>query len=279
MERKIAMVTMRKIMAQVLPVALLMWSMSIPASEEEWEVRIVASTPGGAENRLYFGQMPDATDGYDSRYEVRAILSGDIEAYFPHAEWDVLAEHFWRDIKAPDQMKSWVFEVDTALSGVDIMLKWNPVKLPEGYAVELTDMATSDVIDMTSHGNYYYTNSGPRQFSINTKAPDVAVFLNSPSGLDGAWGENNTVIHLIWNDNSEGESGFMLERKAPGEQWTLVALLDANTTSYSDYTVAPPNAEKKSKNNKNNNKVMYLYRVKAYNSLTESEFSNTKPVK
>jgi hypothetical protein len=286
MERKIAMVTMRKITAQVLPLALLMWSMSIPASDEAWEGRIVASTPGGAENRLYFGQMPDATDGYDSRYEVRALLSGDIEAYFPHAEWDVLGEHFWRDIKAPDQMKSWVFEVGTALSGVGVMLKWNPLKLPEGYAVELTDMTTADVIDMTSEGNYYYTDTGPRQFSINTKAPDeadvgdVAEFLKSPSGLDGAWGENNALIHLIWTDNSEGESGFMLERKSPGEQWTLVDMLDANTTSYSDYNVAPPTDEKNSKNNKNNNnKVMYLYRVKAYNSLTESEFSNTKPIK
>ncbi len=271
------MVTMRGTMERMFLAVLLAWSTSIPASAEEWEAQIVASTPGGAENSLYFGQKPDATDGYDSRYEVRAILSGDIEAYFPHAEWDVLAVLCWRDIKAPDQMKSWVFEVDTALSGVEIMLKWNPLKLPEGYAVELTDMATYDVIDMTSQGNYYYTDSGPRQFSINTKAPDVAVFLKSPSGLDGAWGDNNTVIHLIWTDNSERESGFMLERKVPGEQWTLVALLDANTTSYSDYTVAPPTDEKKN-NNKNKNKVKYLYRVKAYNSLTESEFSNTKPI-
>ena len=166
------------------------------------------------------------------------MLGGDIEAYFPHTEWGVLAEHFWRDIKAPDQMKSWVFEVDTALSGVEIMLKWIPSKLPEGYAVELTDMATYDVIDMTSQGNYYYTDNGPRQFSINTEAPDpdVPEFLEAPSGLEGSWGENNTVIHLIWTDNSEGESGFMLERKVPGEQWTLVAWLDANTTAYSDYT-------------------------------------------
>ena len=90
----------------------------------------------------------------------------------------------------------------------------------------------------------------------------MAVFLKSPSGLDGAWGENNTVIHLIWTDNSEGESGFMLERKVPGEQWTLVAWLDANTTAYSDYTQAPPTDEKKKNKKKKNNKVIVLYRVK-----------------
>ena len=45
---------------------------------------------------------------------MQALLGGDIEAYFPHAEWDVLAQRFWRDIKAPDQMKSWVFEVNIA---------------------------------------------------------------------------------------------------------------------------------------------------------------------
>lgn len=273
------MITMKGSVARMFLAVLLASSTSIPASAEEWEVQIIASTRDGAENSLYFGQKPDATDGYDSRYEVRAMLGGDIEAYFPHAEWDVLAEHFWRDIKAPDQMKSWVFEVNTALSGTETILKWNPLKLPEGYAVELTDMAQNTVIDMTSQSEHnYYTYSGPRQFTINIKAPDMAVFLKSPSGLDGAWGENNTVIHLVWTDNSEGESGFMLERKVPGEQWTLIALLDANTTSYSDYTVAPPTDEKKNKKN-NNNKVQYLYKVKAYNSLTESEFSNTKPIK
>ena len=268
------MMTMRESMARMFVALLLAWSTSIPAVAEEWEAQIVASTPGGAENRLSFGQKPDATDGHDSRYEVRAMLSGDIEAYFPHAEWGVLAEHFWRDIKAPDQMKSWAFEVNTVLSGTEIRLKWDPSKLPEGYSVELTDMATYTMVDMTSQGNYYYTDTGPRQFTINTKAPDIAVFLKSPSDLEGAWGENKSVIHLTWTDNSQGESGFMLERKAAGEQWTLLAWLDANTTTYSDYDVAPPSDGKK-----NNNKVIFLYRVKAYNSLTESEFSNTKPIK
>jgi len=268
-------------MARMFLAVLLAWSTSTPASAEEWQVKIVASTSDGAENSLYFGQKPDATDGYDSRYEVLALLGGDIEAYFPHAEWDVLAEHFWRDIKAPDQMKSWVFEVNTALSGTEIMLKWDPLKLPDGYTVELTDTAQQAVINMTSQSEHYYytySGSGPRQFTINTKAPDnapdTAVFLKSPSGLDGAWGENKSVIHLIWTDNSEGESGFMLERKVPGEQWTLLARLDANTTFYKDYPLVLPTDDKKNKN-----KVMFLYRVKAYNSLTESEFSNTKPIK
>jgi len=88
----------------------------------------------------------------------------------------------------------------------------------------------------------------------------MAVFLKSPSGLDGAWGKNKL--------------GFMLERKVPADLWTLVARLDANTTAYSDYTLAPLTDEKKK-----NKKVIVLYRVKAYNSLTESEFSNTKPIK
>ncbi|WP_207063198.1 hypothetical protein [Motiliproteus sp. SC1-56] len=268
------MITMRGSMARMFLAVLLAWSASIPASAEEWEVEIVASTPDGAENSLHFGQKPDATDGYDSRYEVRAMLGGDIEASFPHAEWDVLAEHFWRDIKAADQTKSWVFEVNTALSGTETTLKWDPLKLPEGYVVELTDMAQHTVIDMTSQSEHHFsTYGGPRQFTINTKAPDMAVFLKSPSGLEAAWGENNAVIHLIWTDNSEGESGFRLERKVPGEQWTLVALLDANTTAYSDDTLAPLTGGKK------NNEVIFLYRVKAYNSLTESEFSNTKPIK
>ena len=266
------MITIRGSMARMFLAVLLAWSISIPALAEEWEVQIVASTPGGAENSLYFGQKPNATDGYDSRYEVRAMLSGDIEAYFPHAEWDVVSEHFWRDIKMTEQMKSWVFEVKTALTGSQILLEWNPMKLPEGYTLELTDMTTYDVIDMTSQGNYYYNDTGPRQFTINTKAPEKAEFLEAPSDLDGEWGKNNSEIHLIWTDNSEGELGFMLERKVPGEQWAVVAWLDANTAAYSDYDILTLPTKKKKK-------VIVLYRVKAYNSLTESEYSNTKPIK
>jgi hypothetical protein len=273
---------MARMLAAVPLIGILAWSTSTPAWAAQWEVTIVASTSDGAENSLYFGQKPDATDGYDSRYEVRALLNGNIEAYFPHPEWDVLAEKVWRDIKAPGQLKSWVFEVNTALSGTEIMLKWDPFKLPEGYTVELTDMAQQAVIDMTAQSEHYYqiySVSGPRQFTINTKAPEPELepepeFLEPPSSLDGVWGENKSVIHLSWTDNSEGESGFMLERKAPGEQWSLLARLDADTTSYSDYPLVLPADDKKNKN-----RVKYLYRVKAYNRLTESEFSNTKPIK
>ena len=258
-------------MARMSLAVLLAWSASIPASAAEWEATIVASTPDGAENRLTFGQMPDATDAYDSRYEVRAILGGDIKAYFPHMDWENIAKQLWRDIKAPDQMKSWDFEVESALDGIDIRLQWDPSKLPEGYAVELTDMATYAVIDMTTQNNYYFTSYGPRLFAINTKAPDIAEFLESPSDLDGFWDENNTAIILTWIDNSVGESGFMLERKSPGDEWMLVTLIDADTTSYSDYNIATTYQEKRG--------VKYIYRVKAYNDLTESGYSNTKHFK
>ena len=54
------MVTMSGTMERMFLAVLLAWSISIPASAEEWEAQIVASTPDGAENRLYFGQKPDA---------------------------------------------------------------------------------------------------------------------------------------------------------------------------------------------------------------------------
>jgi hypothetical protein len=69
-------------------------------------------------------------------------------------------------------------------------------------------------------------------------------------------------IDLAWDDNSNNETGFRLERKTGtgGTYSQLGGDLPANTTTFSDTTVDP--------------NTTYCYRVKAFNAGGESAFSN-----
>ncbi|MFA5795455.1 MAG: DUF2341 domain-containing protein [Candidatus Brocadiia bacterium] len=69
-------------------------------------------------------------------------------------------------------------------------------------------------------------------------------------------------ILLGWTDNSSGEQGLQLERSLDGSSWTTTYTLSANTTVYTDTGLTPS--------------TPYWYRVRAYNGLGFSDYSNTK---
>src|SRR5688572_17477851 len=60
-----------------------------------------------------------------------------------------------------------------------------------------------------------------------------------------------TAVTLTWTDNSNDESGFIIERKTGSANYLRLDTVGANTTTYSD-NVALFN--------------MYVYRVSAYNA-------------
>ena len=61
-------------------------------------------------------------------------------------------------------------------------------------------------------------------------------------------------------DNSNNETGFKLERSRNGTTFTQIANLGANVTSYPDTTLTAG--------------TLYYYRVKAYNGVGGSTYSN-----
>lgn len=69
-----------------------------------------------------------------------------------------------------------------------------------------------------------------------------------------------TQLGLVWTDHSSTETGFEIERMAPGEEFARIASAGANATSFTDTGLFP--------------NTFYIYRVRAVNSAGASAYSN-----
>lgn len=72
---------------------------------------------------------------------------------------------------------------------------------------------------------------------------------------------NAGQLTLTWNDNSDNENGFKIERSSDGSTFEQIATVAVNVATYTDETVVDNQS--------------YTYRVKAYNQFGDSGYSNT----
>ncbi len=133
---------------------------NVTFAEDGWEASFTVKVLN-AENKLSFGQRPDATDGYDGQYDVPAMLRGDIKAYFQDSK-----TKYWRDIKAitNGENKTWDIWIESSLNGEIVKIEWTGGLLPVNSI--FIDNETGAVIDMKTQGSYSYQNNGQRQFRI-----------------------------------------------------------------------------------------------------------------
>lgn len=104
--------------------------------------------------------------------------------------------------------------------------------------------------------------SGTSQSINAARVPDVDPAPQAPSGLS-ANPDSSSAVALVWNDNSDNELGFKLERRRSGDDgagFSQVALLPANATSHRDTGL--------------NALTAYDYRLRAYNAGGDSAYSN-----
>lgn len=151
---------MNKILIAILAASLVSISpAAILMAADGWEANITV-TSGSAKSRLSFGQQPDATDQKDNRYDVRAMLSGTLHAWFDNDEADL-----WRDIRATGEANEWQLKIT---SGTDspISISWDPSTLPDEITAELIDSTGAGAIDMKSATSFTLNESSEAELMI-----------------------------------------------------------------------------------------------------------------
>ncbi len=102
--------------------------------------------------------------------------------------------------------------------------------------------------------------SGVLKFKVDGIAEEIV----APTDLDTGTIDNNGNLQITWNDQSDNETGFVIERSDNGE-FIEIATTSANSTSFIDTNLP-------------SNKVI-RYRVKAINETMESFYSNYTTIK
>lgn len=168
-----------------------------------------------------------------------------------------------------------------AVSSTQINLSWTDNSGDEsGFKIEraLSSSGPFSLLATTGANIISYSNTGLtasttyyyRIYSYNSAGNSTATSVssamtsgtapNAPSGLSAA-GVSATQINLSWNDNSNNETGFKVERSTSSTgTYSLIATLGAGVVSYSNTGL--------------NISSTYYYRVYAYNANGNSANSS-----
>ncbi len=125
------------------------------------------------------------------------------------------------------------------------------------YLNDFHDNTTANVYS-EADGNNWETPGNPAPVpSCTEQAPPPPPPPAAPSGLT-ATAVSSTEIDLSWNDNSDNEDGFKIERSETGGggSYTEIATVGANFEAYPDTGLSPD--------------TTYYYRVRAYNAAGDS---------
>ena len=124
-----------------------------------------------------------------------------------------------------------------------------------GPAVE-AQLASPVALALDGAGNLYFADLGNHRIRVLTQAAP----LSAPTELRATTVSYNGV-DLAWEDNSDGETGFRVQRRVDGSSdWVEIGTAAANATTLSDSGLEPTST--------------YHYRVRAFTLIESSAFSD-----
>lgn len=170
--------------------------------------------------------------------------------------------------------------LSATVSGLNITLNWlDNANNEDGYKLErsLYGSKTFEEIAMLSSNVTTYEDTdlpSGTEYEYRVRAYNIAgnstysniiqvTTMNAPNAPTSLVGEaiTETRIDISWNDNSLDETIFKVERSDDaGATWTEIATTLADEYSYKDYDVTTG--------------TTYSYRVRAYNIIGNSAYSN-----
>ncbi|WP_251357793.1 M12 family metallo-peptidase [Kangiella sp. TOML190] len=142
--------------------------------------------------------------------------------------------------------ESYACQVNNPANNFSLQLNVTP--LTNGFELEQEVLAPADLVDIDLSNNSLQSQFNVTQISIPAAVSNLTA------------SESGSNVALNWQDNSDNESGFLVQRSDNGGAFSQVADLAANQTSYTDSNVSAGND--------------YSYQVIAYNNGGEAAASN-----
>lgn len=140
--------------------------------------------------------------------------------------------------------------VNNPSNAFNVDLNITPLTL--NFSLEQSVSTASDLVDIDLTNNELQSNFTVTEVTV----PDAVTNLSAAESGDN--------VALNWQDNSNNESGFFVERRQNGGSFTQIADLSANTSSFTDTNVSDGNE--------------YSYQIIAYNAQGNAIASNTASI-
>ena len=162
---------------------------------------------------------------------------------------------------------AWANNAGTALEGFKLersqdKVHWTQVSIRDKAAPNFNDTGLDSGASYTYRVRAYTSGGNVNSAytaGVNATTSGNAAIPTQPDGLRVTY-FSNTRLDLAWTDNSNAESGFVIERSGDGRTFSQVTAVGPNVTQYSDTPLMPD--------------LTYTYRVAAYNVSGQSGYSN-----
>jgi len=234
-----------------------------------WSNQISTINEGGIESSeiLTFGQDPNATDSIDlslGEYELPPPPPpGIFDSRFvlpTNPEMGSLKDY--RDSTLTEI--TWKLTFQPGIAGYPMTFSWDSTSFPEG-TFYLKDWINGSYVfvNMKNQSNYMLTDSVITSLRIIFyKDGTIPIAPLPPTNLSGI--ADTSSIELSWLDNSDNETGFVIERK-DGDSlgvnpFVIIDTVAVNDIFYIDSGLIPD--------------TTYTYRVSAFNEFGSSNYSN-----
>jgi len=112
-----------------------------------------------------------------------------------------------------------------------------------------------EIVDVNASNDSVVTS-----FTVSAAPPNSVTSTQATIGSGG----NSVVVNLTWQDNSNNEDGFVIERSENSGNFSQLVQLNTNVNSYTDSAVTAG--------------TVYTYRIIAFNSTGNANPSNTTEI-